>query len=93
MDTRTGDKRYTRTYTWQQSVGAKHCSRIFTYLLITDQTTRTIVRTRGSIQYAPATLSPGITNGRDRESGMDIPCCRHLAQGPSVHLPHKPARL
>ncbi|MFS7895604.1 hypothetical protein Hanom_Chr15g01352411 [Helianthus anomalus] len=60
---------------------------------MTDQTTRILVRIRGSIQHAPATLSPRSTNSRGREDRRDIPCCRLQAQGPSAHLLHKPLRL
>ncbi|MFS7961339.1 hypothetical protein Hanom_Chr08g00713791 [Helianthus anomalus] len=53
---------------------------------MTDETTRTTVKPPGSIQRAPAYLSPRNTNGRSRGDKTDIPCCRLQAQGPSAHL-------
>ncbi|KAM0041621.1 hypothetical protein Hdeb2414_s0011g00368401 [Helianthus debilis subsp. tardiflorus] len=75
MKNRAGDKKYTRTHTWHQSACVDHCPMISTQLLMTDLTIRTTVRTRGSIQHAPTTLSLGITNGRGIVSRMNIPCC------------------
>ncbi|MFS7968566.1 hypothetical protein Hanom_Chr09g00799061 [Helianthus anomalus] len=58
-----------------------------------DQTTRTIVRPRGSIQHAPNTSSPVNTNSRDRGDKTDIPYFRPQAQGPSAHLLHYSLQL
>ncbi|MFS7947966.1 hypothetical protein Hanom_Chr06g00554371 [Helianthus anomalus] len=77
MSNGAGDKKYTRTPTCHESSCVNHCSMISTKLLMTDQTTRTTTRPRGSIQCALTTLSPANTNVRAREGKEDIPCRRH----------------
>ncbi|MFS8019121.1 hypothetical protein Hanom_Chr15g01400111 [Helianthus anomalus] len=68
-------RRYTRMHTWHQSTCDDICSMISTKPLMTDETTRTTARPRGSIQRAPTSTSSRNPNGRHRRDKMDIPCC------------------
>ncbi|KAF5781223.1 hypothetical protein HanXRQr2_Chr11g0480961 [Helianthus annuus] len=86
MANRAGDKKYKR----DSDVEPIRLHRLLLHdlhsQLVTDSTTRTTVRPRGSNHCAPMSLSSASTHSRVRGDKHDIPCWRRPAQGPSAHL-------